>query len=144
MAMKGYSFVELMVVFVILVILVLAAIETYVFIKEKSYTVSEKATIAALQTAIKAYYARNLVWFQGATLDPFSLMQYPPLRNCCSSTAGVLPETWGVKYNAGGWYDIACPHANIDAYTQGLHWDYFFSGTNAGKVIIQGTIGHAL
>ncbi len=144
LARRGYTFVETIVILSILLILVSAAITAFMDMRRRSKDVSEKAVISALETAIKQYHAQYLVWpradvFNSQTNNPFTLMKYPPSFQW-GYWVGDGKDAWGID-DLGDHYLIVCPHTTA-SYDKGFTWDYYYSGLNAGKIIMILNSGH--
>jgi len=152
MKTRGYSLIEGLVVLIILAILIAAGVEIYVNMREKARQVQENAIVAALQTAIKSYYSRNLRWpvcppfMDEANLNPASpfywwvsqgcgaapvaawiYMQYAPSRAFNVWGTGdqwTVCKTPGACQGAACTYQIWCPHSRGESPKRGNYWEY--------------------
>jgi type II secretory pathway pseudopilin PulG len=122
----GYSFLEVFIVMVIMVVLIMAAVETYVHMRKKAIELSERTLIASVGTAMKNYYARYNAW-----LDPYqSVNPLTLLKDSAPEFRTELPpvpsdnKTWGLVATWGTVrrYNIYCPHYTTTPTPKGNYW----------------------
>ncbi|MBU2540938.1 MAG: hypothetical protein KJ593_03450 [Candidatus Omnitrophica bacterium] len=154
--LSGFTFVEALIIFVVLFILVFAGTLAYIDMREKARKVQEEAIIAAMQTGIRRYHSQHLRWSQCPPLMSESDFGHwwfnnPPVGNVCTQSQDeiVMPfapehnfnsygigDNWGTCLNdvpgcttfCG--YSIYCSHISDNGisadYSNGNVWYYYF------------------
>lgn len=155
LAKRGYTFVELIIILSILLILVVAAVLTFVDLRAKARNISDQAVITALQAAINTYYAKfreypgcppfitrcndpsglSALCHTTCTTAQAQIMKYPPSKIWNYYNNSGDDNTWavgglpGTCYSQCDYFAIYCPHVttytNPPPPTKGYVWYYF-------------------
>ncbi|MFH1201423.1 MAG: prepilin-type N-terminal cleavage/methylation domain-containing protein [Candidatus Omnitrophota bacterium] len=129
----GFSFIEMVVVIVILGIISAVALVRFVDMHKRTQPLREDLIIDAARTTILFHYSKDNSW---PTANPLTIIDNsPPYVEGCPTLDG---ETWGAFLASEGYWRIFSPSSTYclgEPSGSGKEWRYFYEGPRQGQLI---------